>query len=83
MLGAAYIYSRSLWLPIAIHFAWNFMQTGIFGAVTSGNDNTPGLLTKQLTGTEWLPGGGFRARRYGPGDGLLPDRHRYFHVFKH
>jgi membrane protease YdiL (CAAX protease family) len=56
LLGAAYIYSRSLWLPIAIHFAWNFMQSGIFGAITSGNDNTPRLLTTQLTGAEWITG---------------------------
>ena len=59
LLGAAYIYSRSLWLPIAIHFAWNFMQSGIFGAVTSGNDNTPGLMTTKLTGAEWITGGTF------------------------
>ena len=25
LLGAAYIYTRNLWFPIAIHFAWNFM----------------------------------------------------------
>jgi len=59
LLGAAYIYSRSLWLPIAIHFAWNFVQSGIFGAVTSGNDNTPGLLATQFTGPEWITGGKF------------------------
>jgi membrane protease YdiL (CAAX protease family) len=59
LLGAAYIYSRSLWLPIAIHFAWNFMQSGIFGAITSGNEKTPGLLTTQLTGPELITGGSF------------------------
>lgn len=59
LLGAAYIYSRSLWLPIAIHFAWNFVQSGIFSAATSGNDHTPGLLTTQFTGLEWITGGKF------------------------
>jgi hypothetical protein len=59
LLGSAYIYSRSLLLPIAIHFAWNFVQSGIFGAVTSGNDSTPGLLTTQLSGAEWISGGKF------------------------
>lgn len=59
LLGAAYIYSRSLWLPIAIHFAWNFMQSGIFGAITSGNDKTSSLLTTQFTGTELITGGKF------------------------
>jgi membrane protease YdiL (CAAX protease family) len=59
LLGTAYIYSRSLWLPIAIHFAWNFMQSGIFGAITSGNDNTSSLLSTRLTGTELTTGGKF------------------------
>jgi hypothetical protein len=59
LLGAAYIYSRNLWLPIAIHFAWNFMQSGIFGAVTSGNEKTNSLLTTDLTGPEIITGGAF------------------------
>ncbi len=59
LLGAAYIYSRNLWLPIAIHFAWNFMQSGIFGVVTSGNEKTNGLLTTHLTGSEIITGGTF------------------------
>jgi len=59
LLGAAYLYSRSLWLPIAIHFSWNFMQSGIFGAITSGNENTSSLLTTKITGREWITGGSF------------------------
>jgi membrane protease YdiL (CAAX protease family) len=59
LFGAAYIYSRSLWLPIAIHFAWNFMQSGIFGAVTSGNEKTSSLLTTQITGPKLITGGAF------------------------
>jgi hypothetical protein len=35
------------------------MQSGIFGATTSGNDNTGSLLTTQLTGPELLTGGKF------------------------
>ena len=59
LLGAAYIYARSVWLPIAIHFAWNFMQSGIFGAVTSGNEKTNSLLTTQITGAKIITGGDF------------------------
>jgi uncharacterized protein len=59
LLGAAYIYSRNLWLPISIHFAWNFMQSGIFGAITSGNEKTASLLTSQITGTKLITGGEF------------------------
>lgn len=59
LLGAAYIYSRSLWLPIAIHFAWNFMQSGLLGAITSGNEKTNSLLTTQITGAKIITGGEF------------------------
>jgi hypothetical protein len=59
LLGAAYIYSRNLWLPIAIHFAWNFMQSGIFGAITSGNEQTNSLFTTKITGPTLITGGAF------------------------
>jgi membrane protease YdiL (CAAX protease family) len=59
LLGAAYMYYRNLWVPIAIHFAWNFTQNGIFGAITSGNEKTSSLLTTQITGSELLTGGQF------------------------
>lgn len=59
LLGAAYMYYRNLWVPIAIHFAWNFTQNGIFGAITSGNEKTSSLLTTQITGPELLTGGQF------------------------
>ena len=59
LLGAAYIYTRNLWFPIAIHFAWNFMQSGIFGAITSGNEKTSSLLTTQITGSKLITGGEF------------------------
>jgi len=59
MLGATYIYSRSLWLPIAIHFSWNFVQSGIFGAITSGNEQTSSLFNTNISGTELITGGAF------------------------
>jgi membrane protease YdiL (CAAX protease family) len=59
LLGAAYLYYRSLWVPIAIHFAWNFTQNGIFGAITSGNEKTSSLFTTQINGPEILTGGQF------------------------
>ncbi|MEJ7827225.1 MAG: type II CAAX endopeptidase family protein [Segetibacter sp.] len=59
LLGAAYIYTRNLWFPIAIHFAWNFMQSGILGAITSGNEKTNSLLTTQITGVKIITGGEF------------------------
>ena len=59
LMGAAYIYARNLWFPIAIHFAWNFMQSGIFGAVTSGNERTSSLLTTKIIGSRLITGGEF------------------------
>ena len=59
LLAAAYMYYKSLWVPIAIHFAWNFTQNGIFGAITSGNENTSSLFTTQISGSEILTGGQF------------------------
>ncbi len=59
LLAAAYMYYKNLWLPIAIHFAWNFTQNGIFGAITSGNEKTGSLLTTKISGSEILTGGQF------------------------
>jgi membrane protease YdiL (CAAX protease family) len=53
---AAYIYSRSLWLPLGFHWGWNFSQSGIFSMPNSG---TPyeGWLTTKISGPGWLTGG--------------------------
>lgn len=59
LMGSAYIYARNLWFPIAIHFAWNFMQSGIFGAITSGNEKTNTLLSTKITGNQLITGGEF------------------------
>jgi len=59
LLGAAFIYRRNLWFPIALHFAWNFTQSGIYGAITSGNEKTSGLLTAKIQGSELITGGEF------------------------
>ncbi|WP_343612995.1 type II CAAX endopeptidase family protein [Flavobacterium sp.] len=59
MLGAAFIFSRNLWFPIALHFAWNFTQSGIYGAITSGNEKTNSLLEAKIQGPEFITGGEF------------------------
>jgi len=58
-LAAAFIWSRNLWFPIAIHFAWNFTQAGIFGATVSGNNIGKSLFTTKIEGAEWYTGGAF------------------------
>jgi uncharacterized protein len=58
LLGAAFMITRSLWLPIGLHAAWNFTQAGIFGAPVSGT--VPhGLFVSRLSGPAWATGGGF------------------------
>jgi uncharacterized protein len=57
LLPAAYTYSKNLWFPIAIHFAWDFMQSAIFGASVSGYTNPHSLLTTKISGPELIRGG--------------------------
>ena len=61
LLGAAYKYSGTLWLPIGIHWAWNFTQGNIFGFEVSGNDAGEALLKSTVSGPDWLTGGAFGA----------------------
>jgi hypothetical protein len=63
LLGAAYMFTKNLWFPIAIHFGWNFMESGIFGATVSGNVTTKSLLTTSMHGSLWLTGGQFGPER--------------------
>ena len=58
MLGAAYMLTRSLWLPMGIHAAWNFTQGEIYDIPVSG---TPvhGVLVARLSGPPLLTGNGF------------------------
>lgn len=58
-LAAAFIYSKNLWFPIAIHFSWNFTQSGLFGASVSGNATGKSLLTTKIEGSEYYTGGEF------------------------
>jgi membrane protease YdiL (CAAX protease family) len=60
LLAMAYVTTRRLWLPIGLHFAWNFTQGGIFGVAVSGGA-TSGMLKSTLTGPDLLSGGAFGA----------------------
>jgi membrane protease YdiL (CAAX protease family) len=59
MLAACYAATRSLWVPIGLHFGWNFAAGGIFSAVVSGNGQSKGLLDATMSGPALLTGGDF------------------------
>ena len=61
LLGAAYKWSGSLWLPIGIHWAWNFFQGPIFGFAVSGSSESSSLINPVIEGSEWITGGSFGA----------------------
>jgi len=58
LFSAAYLYTRRLWLAIGIHFAWNFVQVGIFGLALSDKDGQ-GVLRSELIGKEIFSGGSY------------------------
>lgn len=58
MFCAAYMQTRRLWLPIGIHFSWNFLSDGVFSLPTSGH-LSKGLLQVQVSGPGWLSGGAY------------------------
>ncbi|MGW7424804.1 CPBP family intramembrane glutamic endopeptidase [Streptomyces sp. NPDC054813] len=59
MLGAAYAATRTLWLPIGLHFGWNFAESAIFGTEVSGNGAQKGLLDASTSGAQLITGGEF------------------------
>ena len=65
-LSLAYLRTRALWLPIALHFSWNW-TLALIGLPVSGLDlmQTP-WSARSMYGPEWLHGG-----PYGPEGGLI------------
>jgi hypothetical protein len=60
LLAGAYVLTRTLWLPIAIHAGWNFTQGAVFGIQVSGNDTSAvAYLVGETTGPAWLTGGSY------------------------
>jgi uncharacterized protein len=60
MLAAIYMITRRLWAAMGLHFAWNFVQGGVYGIAVSGN-GTKGLLNAKTSGSELITGGSFGA----------------------
>lgn len=59
LLGAAYKWSGSLWLPIGIHWAWNYVQGNVFGLAVSGRETGDAILATTVNGPDIITGGAF------------------------
>ena len=57
-LCAGWLLTRSLWLPVGMHFAWNYLFDGVLGVPVSGQA-ARGWLQLQLSGPDWLSGGAY------------------------
>jgi len=67
MFGLAFVRTRSLALPLGIHFAANVVQGPVLGFGVSGDDQ-PGFLTPVMTGDQtWITGGAFGLEASVPG----------------
>lgn len=59
LLAAVYAATRNLWVPIGVHFGWNFAAGGVFGTDVSGKSAPDGLLDGVTSGPAAISGGGF------------------------
>ena len=59
LLGAAYKWSGTLWVPIGIHWAWNYTQGNIFGLAVSGANTNETILATTVNGPDIITGGAF------------------------
>jgi membrane protease YdiL (CAAX protease family) len=60
LFGLIYHVTRSLWICMGLHAAWNVMQGPFYGISVSGLKQH-GWLQSSLTGPDWLTGGPFGA----------------------
>jgi membrane protease YdiL (CAAX protease family) len=60
-LAVAYLRTRSLWLPLALHWSWNWAQASLLGFPVSGIERiAPApLLQAMNAGPDWLTGGAY------------------------
>lgn len=66
LFAGAYLRTGSLWMPIGIHIAWNFVTAKIIGLPLSGVERGSSVLRTGLTGPDVITGGWF-----GPEGGLI------------
>jgi membrane protease YdiL (CAAX protease family) len=66
ILAIPYIRTRSMWMQIGLHWAWNLTMATLVSLPVSGINFEPHLFSAQSTGPAWLTGG-----IYGPEGGAI------------
>ena len=60
LFGMAYTYHQMIWVPVGMHWAWNYLEGGVFGCAVSGTPlNYLPLITPRISGADILSGGAF------------------------
>lgn len=58
-LSSAYIKANSLWLPISLHFSWNFFQGYLYSLPVSGSTLIEPVFDVQINSENLISGGDF------------------------
>ena len=53
------IWTRSLWLAVGVHFAWNLFEGPVLGFLVSGLSLGPSVIGQSIAGPGWFTGGPF------------------------
>ncbi len=75
MYAYAFLKSKNIWLPIGLHFAWNFVQGCVFGFFVSGY-HFSSILNIEILENNFLTGGA-----YGPEGSLIGIIARFIVIF--
>jgi membrane protease YdiL (CAAX protease family) len=75
MYAYAFVKTDKLWLPIGLHFSWNFFQSFVYGFPVSGYV-FEGIFKVNISGQELWTGGA-----YGPEGSLIGILGRFFVIF--
>jgi hypothetical protein len=59
LLAVAYLKTRGLWMPIALHWSWNFFLGPVFSSNVSGIVLEPRLFRSEAGAPQWLSGGSY------------------------
>jgi membrane protease YdiL (CAAX protease family) len=71
LLALAYLRTRSLWMPIALHFAWNATLGLVFGLPVSGLTHFAVVTRGRAEGSVWLTGGSYGIEASGVGAAVI------------